>query len=114
MTSYSPPPFPLITSKKPDGSERLSTTVGLHLMGALHAAYRGGISDEVIKDLWLNGLEAYRMAALVEANEAIASRVRPGMDWKQATQNFHGQVVGKGVNKHNVFLMICEAMLEGK
>lgn len=107
--TYNPPPFPYIAPKVE--GQRHSTEVGTALMGAMHCAYRGGLTDDVIKDLWLSGMEAYRLACLMDANEGVAQRVRPGMDWKQATQNFHGMVAKACLDKLQKFLMICEAML---
>jgi hypothetical protein len=109
-SSKSPPPFPYLAPAK-DGESRESTMVASAVMGAMHCAYTKGVASDVLKDLWLNGLEAYRMACLLDATNGIAQRVRPGMDWKQAAQSFYGEVLIKTKSRTEKFLMICEAML---
>lgn len=109
--TYTPPPFPFITAKKKDGKTRESTLIGQALMGAMHHAYKAQVPDDVLKDLWLNGMEAYRMACLIDAFEGTASRVGMGVNWEQAARSFHGLVIQKALSRTERFLMIAEAML---
>lgn len=109
-SSKSPPPFPYLAPGNPDEA-RESTLIASGLMGAMHCAYTKGVEPAVLKDLWLNGLEAYRMACLTDAMQGIVQRIRPGMNFEQAARSFHGEVLLKAKQRAERFLMIAEAML---
>lgn len=108
MTSYKPPKSPHVSA--PSGA-RQSTIFGMGFAGAIHHAYKTGVPDEVIKDLWTNGLEAMRLISVCEATAGALHRVRPGMDGQQALRNLLGDAAARAEAKTDTFLMICEAML---